>query len=92
MKLMKNVTKSDFTVSPMKNCPTQNFTCVCDSRKMCVTHKNPIYYNRQPSVTEHRWPNFGVFCDLNNLREVKIEGDGYCFPNAVQNASCIYRK
>ena len=49
-----------------------------------VTHQSKIYSLRQPCIIEHRWSDFTRFAELNNLREVIIPGDGYCFPNAVR--------
>ena len=58
---------------------------MCLTRKKCVSlTKIPFSSNRQESIIEHRWSDFGQFCELNNLREVIIDGDGYCFPNAVR--------
>ena len=71
------------TVSPAKRHATHGLN-VCLTRKKCVSlTKIPFSSNRQESIIEHRWSDFGQFCELNNLREVIIDGDGYCFPNAV---------
>ena len=71
-------------MSPVKRRATHGLH-VCLTRKKCVSlTKIPFSSNRQESIIEHRWSDFGRFCELNNLKEVIIDGDGYCFPNAVR--------
>ena len=57
-------------------------------RKECYSQKRLhfllLFFRKFPGIIEHKWSDIQSYFNINNLKENKVPGNGFCFLNAVR--------